>query len=114
VALRIISVASKAITSYQWTMKSNKKRTAMNSRKNAEQKRAEMLLDIIQFTAFRSWGAVAFLFKPGFRGTYEAYCRRLGWFDRQGNTMRSMVSRSFRIAKERGFIPKDAKLSEPA
>jgi hypothetical protein len=58
--------------------------------------------------ALKAWGALTLLFRKGFRGSYAEICHELGWFDRHGKPMKSMVSRAIRHAKDKGGIPKDA------
>jgi hypothetical protein len=92
-------------------MKRNIKDRAVNSRGNAVAKGIDLLMDIIPVDGFKSWAAVTLLYKQGFRGTYPEWCQQLNWYDRNGNPMKSMVSKSIRTAKQRGFIPKDATLA---
>jgi hypothetical protein len=60
------------------------------------------------YTALKSRGALALLYRQGFRGSYDDICRELGWVDRFGKTQRSMVTRAIRQAKEKGLLPQHA------
>ena len=84
----------------------------MSQRKNERMgQRIDRFRDLLPLEGLRPSGAVTLLWKQGFRGTYPKWCKQLNWYDRHGNPMKSMVSRAIRIAKQRGFIPKDATLA---
>jgi hypothetical protein len=79
------------------------------------EQRIDLFLDLLPLSGFKSWAAVALLYKQGFSGTYSDYCRELGWLDDyKDNPQKSMVSRALRQAKQRGLIPENASLSKEA